>query len=148
MYREVLDEKIAVSMKTGNVTQLAIWRAIKNEFVKFKTSGANMELTDEKELQIIRKMVQQRKDSYEQYLQAGRNDLAFSEEKEMNFLNSLLPKEPTSEEIENVITNFFANRTDKPTMKDMKDVMMEVRKNYPTSDGGLIAKLFREKYIN
>jgi uncharacterized protein YqeY len=55
MYREILDKQIASAMKEGNHTKLIVWRSIKSEFVKFQTSSANAELTDEKELQIIQK---------------------------------------------------------------------------------------------
>jgi uncharacterized protein YqeY len=62
MYIEIIDKQIASAMKNGDTLQLAVWRAVKTEFVKFKTSGAGIELTDDKELQIIQKMVLQRKD--------------------------------------------------------------------------------------
>ena len=106
MYREVIDKQIAKTMKDGNHLQLTVWRAIKTEFVKFQTSGANIELTDDKEMQIITKMVQQRKDSFEQYTKAGRTELATLEENEMKFLSSLLPNDPTDEDIANAIEEF------------------------------------------
>ena len=148
MYREQVDKQIALSMKNGEHVKLTVWRAIKNEFVKFQTSGSNMELTDEKELQIIKKMVQQRKDSIEIYFNAGRYGLAEAEENELKILESLLPNEPDEMEIENEIKNFLKTKENKPTMKDMRDVMSYVKSKYPTVDGGLVSKIFREKYIN
>lgn len=147
MYREVIDKQIANAMKNADHLQLTVWRAIKTEFVKYQTSGAGIELTDEKELQIITKMAQQRKDSFEQYTKAGRPELANSEELEMKFLLTLLPKEPTEDDIANSINEFLINRSEKPTMKDMRDVMAFVKAKYPTVNGGLVSKLFRENYI-
>ena len=147
MYREVIDKQIANAMKNANHLQLSIWRAIKTEFVKYQTSGANMELTDDKELQIITKMVQQRKDSFEQYKQAGRLELAIAEESEMKALLNLLPKEPTEDDITTCIGEFLVNYKNKPTMKDMRDVMAFVKSKFPTVNGGLVSKIFREKYI-
>lgn len=147
MYREVIDNQIANAMKSGNHLHLTVWRAIKTEFVKFQTSGAGVELTDDKEMQIITKMVQQRKDSFEQYAQAGRHELASAEEAEMKILMTLLPNEPTEEDIVEAITNFLSNKTEKPTMKDMRDVMAFVKTKYPTVNGGLVSKIFRENYI-
>lgn len=147
MYREVIDKQIAKAMKDGNHLQLTIWRAIKTEFVKFQTSGANIELTDDKEMQIITKMVQQRKDSFEQYTKAGRTELAALEENEMKFLSSLLPNDPTDEDIVNTIEEFAKTKETKLTIKDMRDVMTFVKTKYPTANGGLVLKIFRENYI-
>lgn len=147
MYREEIDRQIASAMKNGEQTRLIVWRSIKTEFVKYQTSGAGVELTDDKELQIITKMVQQRKDSIEQYTKAGRTELAKSEQKELDILQSLLPNDPTNEDIENTINEFLVSKTEKPTMKDMRDVMSYVKTKYPTVNGGVVSKIFREKYI-
>lgn len=147
MYREVIDKQIAKAMKDGNHLQLTVWRAIKTEFVKFQTSGANIELTDDKEMQIITKMVQQRKDSFEQYTKAGRTELAALEENEMKFLSSLLPNDPTDEDIVSTIEEFAKTKETKLTIKDMRDVMTFVKTKYPTANGGLVSKIFRENYI-
>lgn len=147
MYREEIDKQIALSLKNGDHVKLTVWRAIKNEFVKFQTSGSNVELTDEKELQIINKMVQQRKESIEIYLNAGRHNLVEAEEEELKILQSLLPNEPSESDIENEINSFLKTKEDKPTIKDMRDVMTYIKSKYPTVDGGLVSKIFREKYI-
>ena len=147
MYIEIIDKQIASAMKNGDTLQLAVWRAVKTEFVKFKTSGTGIELTDDKELQIIQKMVLQRKDSLEMYRSAGRNELADAEEAEMNFLLTLLPKEPTETDITNCIQEFFSGKDIKPTMKDMRDVMTFVKSKFPTVNGGLVSKIYRENYI-
>lgn len=147
MYRENIDKQIASAMKSGDNVRLAVWRSIKTEFVKFQTSGANAELTDEKELQIITKMVQQRKDSVEQYTKAERFDLAKAEQAELDILASFLPKEPTEDDIRGAIQEFATEIARTLTMKDMRDVMAAVRAKYPTVNGGLVSKIFRENYI-
>ena len=147
MYNEQIDKQIANAMKNGEHLKLSVWRSIKTEFVKFKTSGSNEELTYEKEMQILSKMVQQRKDSIAEYRKANREELANAEEQEMNIILTLLPSEPTEEDIDNEIKNFVSQRKEKVTMKDMRDVMTHVKSKYPTVNGGIVSKLFREKYI-
>lgn len=147
MYRENIDKQIASAMKSGDNVRLAVWRSVKTEFVKFQTSGSNVELTDEKELQIITKMVQQRKDSIEQYTKAGRADLAKAEQAELEILSSLLPNEPTEDDIHAVIQGLAAGRETSFTMKDMRDVMTAVRAKYPTVNGGLVSNIFKTHYI-
>lgn len=147
MYNEVIDKQIASAMKNGEHLKLSVWRSIKNEFIKFKTSGTKEELTDEKELAIIKKMAQQRKDSIEQYKNAGRESLAQAEQHELDILNSLLPKEPTEEEINEIIKEFVESRQNSVSIKDLKSVMATVKMKYPTVNGGIVTKLFRENYI-
>lgn len=146
MYRENIDKQIASAMKSGDNVRLAVWRSVKTEFVKFQTSGSNIELTDEKELQIITKMVQQRKDSVEQYTKAERFDLAKAEQAELEILSSLLPNEPTEENIHAVIQS-LADGRESFTMKDMRDVMSAVRAKYPTVNGGIVSNIFKTHYI-
>ena len=148
MYNEITDKKIATAMKNGEQTMLTVWRAIKTEFTKFKTSAAGNVLTDEKELQIINKMVLQRKESIEQFRNAGREELAIAEENEMSILLELLPKEATEEDINNAIKEYVTTSiVGTPSMKDMRNIMSFVKSKYPTADGGTISKLFKEKYI-
>lgn len=147
MYRENIDKYIAQSMKNGEHLKLSCWKAIKNEFVKVKTSATDNELTDEKELSIIKKMVQQRKESYEIYLKANRSDLANSEKSELDFLSTLLPKEPTTQDIEIFIKEYISTKNETPTIKDMKNVMSFVKSKSPMVDGSIVAKIFKENYI-
>ena len=93
MVREKIDTLIARAMKEGNAQLTQVWRAVKSEFMKYKTAKAGNEITDAVEMTIIQKMVAQRKDAYEQYTAAGRTDLAAIECFEYTFLEDLLPKE-------------------------------------------------------
>jgi uncharacterized protein YqeY len=147
MYKEVVDKYILSSMKSGEHVRLSVWRSIKTEFVKFLTSGNNVDLTDDKELQIINKMAQQRRDSIEEYIKAGRKELADAEKNELDILMSLLPNEPNNDDILCAIKDFLASKTEKVSMKDMRDVMSYVKSKYPTVDGGIVTKIFRENFI-
>lgn len=147
MYREVIDKQIASAMKNGEHIKLTVWRSIKTEFVKFKTTGKNVELTDEKEMQIIRKMAQQRKDSIEQYLKAGRETLAAAEEQELNILQGLLPNEPTEDEVNEVIKSFVESKNGSVTIKDLQSVMVAVKAKYPTVNGGVVANIFKKNIL-
>lgn len=150
MIRENLDQLIATALKNGNHVELDVWRSLKTAYTNYKTAKANNELTDEIEIQIISKMISQRKDSIEQYTQGNRLDLAEKEQNELNILTSLLPKEPTKDELEshtrNVISQIKAQKPDgyKISMKDMKEVMGIVKVTYPTANGSVISKVLKE----
>lgn len=145
MFRETIEHRIADAMKTGNKTELAVWRAVKNEFLVYKTAKAGNELTDDIELKLIQKLASQRKDSFEQYSAAGRNDLAENERNEMVILEKLLPKEPTEEELKAEIEKAVNGLDHAPEMKDMKTIQSVVRSKFPTVNGGTVAKLFKER---
>ena len=144
MFRETIEHRIADAMKTGNKTELAVWRAIKNEFLIYKTAKAENELTDAVELKLIQKLVSQRKDSFEQYSAAGRNDLAETEKSELDILKGLLPKDPTEPEIKEEIEKAVNELDHAPEMKDMKTIQSVVRSKFPTVNGGVVAKLFKD----
>lgn len=151
MIVENLDKMIASAIKNGKHDELDVWRAIKTAFTNYKTAKAGNIITDEVEMQIIGKMIAQRKDSIEQYTNANRIDLAEKENNELNILKSLLPKEPTEKEIEdetvNAINSLISEKGNdyKISMKDMKDVMSRVKKIYPLVNGAIVSKTLKEK---
>jgi uncharacterized protein YqeY len=147
MYNEMISEQISSAMKSGDIVRLAVWRSIKSEFVKYQTANANNVLTVDKQMQIISKMVLQRKDSIEQYTNANREDLANAEKAELEILVALLPKEASDDDIRKLIKDIFSVRVEPPTMKDMKNVMTAVKAEYPTVDGAKVSKIFREEFI-
>lgn len=54
--------------------------------------------------------MKQRKDSAEQYKQAGRLDLESNEIYEISFINTFLPRKATVEDIHNAICNLCAGK--------------------------------------
>ena len=143
MYSNEIDIHIANAMKSGNEIELRVWRAIKTAFLNYVKAKSGNVLTDEIELQIISKMALQRKDSINQYVNAGRNDLAIHEEEELNILQTLLPKEATEDDIKNEIENIIKSLDHSPTMADMKIVMSSIKSKYPTVNGGAVSKIFK-----
>ena len=147
MYKENIDKEIASALKNGEHTKLNVWRAIKNEFIKFEKSGTSEILNDEKEIRIINKMVQQKKEAIDIFVKAERNDIVKTESEELDILLTLIPKEPTEDDINSVIKEFSDSKDGSLTMKDLKDVMNVVKTKFPTVNGGIVSKIFREKYI-
>lgn len=149
MYSEIIDQKIEQSLKEHRETDLKVWRGIKAEFLNYKTAkDSDKILTDAVEIKIISKLLAQHKDSIEQFKQGGRFDLVENEEKEAEVLASLLPKEPTEDDIRNAVENALAVIISEkdgylPSMKDMKRVQELVRKDFPSANGGMIANIFK-----
>ena len=98
-----MDALIKQSMLDKNTKRTDVLRAIKNEFLVFQTAKNAKPLDDTAEFTILRKMVKQRLDSRDQYIAAGRKDLADNESKEILVLESFLPREATIEDINKAI---------------------------------------------
>jgi uncharacterized protein YqeY len=119
---EQINKDIKQAMLNKEKDKLEALRAIKAAFLLAKTEKGNAELTPEKELEIVKKLVKQRKDSAEIYLQNGRKDLAETELFQASIIEKYLPEQLSDEEIEKEVQNIITE-TGASSMKDMGKVM-------------------------
>lgn len=90
-----------VAMKAKENIKVASLRAIKAAITLAKTAeGATGEVTDADIIKIIQKLVKQRKESAQQYNDAGRFDLAASELAEADIMEVYLPRQLSEIELE------------------------------------------------
>ena len=81
-----------------------------------------IELDDERSLAVLDKLIKQRKDSAQQYRDAGRDDLADIEEAEIDVLKTFLPAPLGEAEVDALIEDAIV-RTGAAGMQDMGKVM-------------------------
>ena len=116
-----LKEATISSMKKGEkeaTTTLRMFSAeIKKEEIEKKE-----ELTDEETISIVQKMIKQRKDSFSQFEQAGREELAEKEAREISILEQFLPEQLSEEEILQEVNHAIAE-SGAESMQDMGKVM-------------------------
>lgn len=97
------------AMKAKDAVRLASLRAIKAAILLAKTAeGSNGEVTDQDIVKIIQKLVKQRKESAQQYTDAGREELAANELAEAAEMEVYLPKQLSEEEIRAELTKIIA----------------------------------------
>ena len=97
------------AMKAKEAVKLSSLRAIKAAIMLAKTAeGATGEVTDQEIVKIIQKLVKQRKESAQQYNDAGRPELAESEIAEAAEMEVYLPKQLTEAELEAELTKIIA----------------------------------------
>lgn len=142
MYDKI-DKMIADAMKNKAMNELCVYRAIKTAFMNYKVAKVGNVITPDVEITIINKLAAQRKEAIEQYTSANRMDLAEREQAELDILTSLMPKEPTEDEIIAEINSCVAMLDHKVGMADMKHIMGVVKAKYPTVNGGTVAKHVR-----
>jgi uncharacterized protein YqeY len=138
---ENINNDIKTAMKEKNKVKLSALRAVKSELLLEQTSSASSgEITQEKEIKIVQKLIKQRKDSADIYKKEGRDDLYEKEMGEIEFLEDYLPEQMSDEELTAIIKSAI-DQTGASSMKDMGKVMGIVNKKVAgKAEGKVIAQ--------
>ena len=99
-----LEQKIMAELKTAMLAKdekaVRSLRAIKAAIINAKTSeGAGGQIDEGEENKLLQKMVKQRKDSLEIFLQQNRDDLAQKEREELEIIERFLPKQLNADDL-------------------------------------------------
>ena len=104
-----VSEDIKKAMLAKDRVALDALRGIKKEFLEAKTAkGGDGELHDDAALKILQKMVKQRKESAEMYVNANRQDLADAELAQVKIIEQYLPAQMSEEELVAVLETIIA----------------------------------------
>ena len=118
-----IQEDIKAAMKAKDTVAMNATRAIKGEILLFKTSeGGSKEVTDADIQKMIQKLVKQRKEAAEQFVAAGRQELADNELSEASVMEKYLPKQLSEAEVEAKVREIIA-AVGATSIKDMGKVM-------------------------
>ncbi len=135
-----INQDLKTAMKEKQADKLSALRAIKSELLLEQTSGSGKDITEDKEIKIVQKLIKQRKDSAEIYKKENRTDLLEKELSEIKFLEAYLPEQMSEEELDTIIKNAI-EQTGASSMKDMGKVMGMVNaKVAGRAEGKLIAQ--------
>ena len=99
---ERLDGELKEALKSGAKLKLSVIRMIKAS-LKNKEIDKTGKLTPEEIVSVLSTMVKQRRDSMEQFSAAGRADLVEKEKAELEIVQSYLPKQLSSQEVDDII---------------------------------------------
>jgi uncharacterized protein YqeY len=142
---DTISEDIKKAMLAKDKVQLDALRGVKKEFLEAKTAkGGNGELTDEQAIKILQKMVKQRKDAAEMYINAGRSELAEKEMAETRVIESYLPAQMSDEELTANIQTII-QQLDAKGPQDMGKVMGAANKALSgKAEGRIIAQKVKD----
>ena len=131
---------MVAAMKAKETVKLASLRAIKAAIMLAKTAeGATGEVSDQEVVKIIQKLVKQRKESAQQYTDAGRPELAENELAEAAVMEVYLPKQLSEAELEAELAKIIAEVGAK-TPQEMGKVMgVATKKLAGLADGRAIS---------
>jgi uncharacterized protein YqeY len=122
--KEKIVSDMTAAMKAKDADRTSTLRMVKAAIMNREKEGAG-ELTDEDVMKLLRSQVKQRRDSVEQYQQAGRQDLADKETAEIVVIESYLPQAASATEIDQAVSEAVAE-TGATSPKDMGAVMKSV----------------------
>ncbi|MDI6745195.1 MAG: GatB/YqeY domain-containing protein [Thermodesulfovibrionales bacterium] len=142
---EKINKDLVASMKNKDdlrtTTLRMIKSSIKNAEIAKRGKG---ELIEEDILGVLSTMVKQRKESVEQYQNAGRNDLADKENREIEVIQEYLPKQLSIEEVDAIIKSTI-QEAGILGMKDMGRLMKELMpKVKGKADEKLVSRCVKE----
>ncbi len=142
---EQINADIISAMKAKEKEKLAALRAIKAQLLLIKTSGSgNDKISKEDEINLLQRMVKQRKDAAEIYKTQDRDDLYQTEMLEVSFIQPYLPEQMSDEELSNAVKAII-EKTGASSMKDMGKVMgMASKELAGKTEGKLIAAKVKE----
>ncbi len=142
---KTIQADMVAAMKAKETVRLASLRAIKAAIMLAKTAeGATGEVDDTAIVKIIQKLVKQRKESAQQYNDAGRPELAENELAEAAAMEVYLPKQLSEAEVEEQLRTIIAEvGATKPS--DMGKVMGVATKRLAgLAEGRLISTLVKK----
>lgn len=118
-----ISEDIKAAMKARDHVRLEALRGVKKELLEAKTAkGAGDELPDAEALKILKKMVKQRRESAQIYVEQNRADLAETETAQADIIETYLPAAMTPEQLEAAVKAII-EKTGVTSIKEMGKVM-------------------------
>ena len=120
---DTVSADIKKAMLARDAVRLESLRGIKKEFLEAKTAkGSDGTLSDDRAIQILSKMVKQRRESAEIYTQQNRPELAEAELAQADVIEEYMPKQLTPEELDAALREIIA-RVGATSPKEMGKVM-------------------------
>lgn len=142
--QEQISAALKDAMRARDEVKMATLRLVLTA-IKKREKEARSLLEDQEVISVITTQIKQRRESIEQYRQAGREDLAQREESELQILQGYMPEQVSEEEISNTLDEIIAE-VGAVSMKDMGKVMKAaMAKLAGKAEGGAINAMVKEK---
>ncbi len=140
---ETINNDIKAAMLGKNEAALRSLRAVKQAILLAKTSGSGS-ISPEDEMKMLQKLIKQRKESVDIYLQQNREDLAKSELEEIAVIEKYLPKQMSEDEIRKELKGIIEQNNAKGPA-DMGRLMGIASKHFAgKADNKLVSQFLRQ----
>ncbi len=119
---EKIMEDLKAAMKAQDRASMRGLRAVKSALLLLKTDGSGKEITPEREIQLLQKLVKQRRESIAIFEKENRADLAEVEKEEVAVIEKYLPEALSEEDLEKFIKALILS-SGATSVKDMGKVI-------------------------
>jgi hypothetical protein len=140
-----IQKDIVAAMKAKDEKRLPTLRMVKTALTKEKVDSKK-DFDEKAELQVLNRLLKQRKESAEMFRKGGRMELADKEESEIGVIEHYLPAAASEEEMDAAVADAIAE-TGAASVKDMGGVMKaaQARLAGKTVDGKALSTKVRNK---
>jgi uncharacterized protein YqeY len=140
-----LSEDLKLAMKSRDQLRKDVIRMIKAAIL-YKEVELKHDLDDAEMSRVMTTLVKQRRESVEQFEKAQRTELAAKERKEIEIIETYLPKPLSPQELETIVTSVIAE-SGSHSLKDVGMVMKAVmaRLAGQSIDGKQVSELVKSK---
>ncbi len=133
MLIQKIKQDLVSHIKSGNKIKISITRlliaALKDKEISLRNNQDFDELiNDDIVMEIINKMIKQRKIAAQTYKEANRVDLAEKELEEIKFLSHYLPSQLSEEQLKTKVEEII-KEVDAKSLRDMSKVMKVIKEN-------------------
>jgi uncharacterized protein len=128
--KSYLDASIKKKEDLSVSTVRLIIAAIKDRDIEYRAKNEANEIGDSEILNLLQNMIKQRKESVKIYADAGRDELKDREVKEIEIIESFLPKQITDKDLQKIISEVCVE-LQANTIKDLGKVINTLKERYP-----------------
>ena len=142
--RNQILEDLKTAMKNQDKERLSVIRMVKGA-IQMSELNKKHELSDAEVIDVISKEIKARKDSINEFTKGNREDLIEKTQKEIDILQTYLPKQLSEEELNEIIDKVF-DKVKPESSKDMGMVMKELKPLINgKADMGIVSKIVKTK---
>ncbi|AQT62051.1 GatB/YqeY domain-containing protein [Cellvibrio sp. PSBB023] len=142
--KDRINDALKTAMRAKEKERVAVLRLVMSEFKRIEVDE-RIDVDDARALVLLDKMVKQRRDSEQQYLAAGRSELATQEAYEISEIQAWLPAALSATELETIVTQAIAD-AGVTEMRDMGKAMALIKPQVQgRADMGEVSKLLKAK---
>ena len=140
----LIKAEMKAAMRAKDKPRLGTIRLIQAEFKRIEVDE-RIEVSDERAIVVLDKMLKQRRDSSQQYKDAGREELAAQEDLEISIIQEFLPAQLSEDEINSMIDDALAN-SDASGMQAMGAVMGQLKPQLQgKADMGAVSQMVKAR---
>lgn len=132
------------ALKAGQKDRLSTIRLLRGQLKNAEIDKQDA-LTEQEEIEVLSSAAKKRRESIDSYTQAGRDDLADKEQKELDVITEYLPKALSEKEVKAIVDRVIAEQ-EAVSMKDLGKVMPKVMAEVKgRAEGKVVNEMVRNK---